>query len=426
MGQSERSSGAMVKTEEVPCDFILVAAGNLDALQGMHPALRSRIRGYGYEVFLRSTMDDTIENRERLIRFIAQEVIKDEKIPHFDKGAVLEILREAQRRAGRRGKLSLRLRELGGLVRVAGDIGREEKSPIVTRDHVLSAKAVAKPLEQQVADKHIERRKEYQSFLTEGAAVGLVNGLAVFGADSGMSELAGVVMPLAAEVTAPQSREEGRIIATGKLGEIAREAVLNVSAVIKKYTGRDISNYDVHVQFVGAGEGVEGDSASISVAMVVILAMENIPVNQEIAMTGSLNVRGDVLPVGGVTAKIEAAAESGLKKVIIPKPNERDVLIETKYKDMVRIYPVTTIRDVLDIALVGAKKQALLAKFSSILSARIPPKPRKGPITPKPTVVITKKKDVPAAAKPVDTGQKPKQPAAPAGIIPAKKDVPTA
>ena len=427
MGQSERSSGAMVKTEEVPCDFILVAAGNLDALQGMHPALRSRIRGYGYEVFLRSTMDDTIENREKLVRFIAQEVIKDEKIPHFDKGAVLEVLREAQRRAGRRGKLSLRLRELGGLVRVAGDVAREVKSPIVTKEHVLTGKSVAKPLEQQVADKYIERRKEYQSFLTEGAAVGLVNGLAVLGADSGMSEQAGIVMPLAAEVTAPQSREEGRIIATGKLGEIAKEAVQNVSAIIKKYTGRDISNYDVHVQFVGAYEGVEGDSASISVATTVISAMENIPVNQEIAMTGSLNVRGDVLPVGGVTSKIEAAAESGLKKIIIPKANERDVLIETKYRDIVKIYPVENIRDVLEIALVGSKKQELLNKFSSIMSTRISVKPRKTPVVPRPTVVITKKKDIPVAIKPTDKGgQKQKQPPVPAGIIPAKKDVPTA
>jgi Lon-like ATP-dependent protease len=84
-GQSERSSGAMVKSEAVPCDFILVCAGNLDAMQGMHPALRSRIRGYGYEVFMRSTMPDTTENRNKLVRFVAQEVSKDKKIPHFDR-----------------------------------------------------------------------------------------------------------------------------------------------------------------------------------------------------------------------------------------------------------------------------------------------------------------------------------------------------
>src|SRR5438046_10623152 len=75
VGQSERSSGAMVKTEAVPCDFILVAAGNLDAVQGMHPALRSRIRGYGYEIYMKATMVDTEDNRLKLVRFVAQEEI---------------------------------------------------------------------------------------------------------------------------------------------------------------------------------------------------------------------------------------------------------------------------------------------------------------------------------------------------------------
>ncbi len=135
-GQSERSSGAMVKSEPVPCDFILVCAGNLDAMQGMHPALRSRIRGYGYEVFMRSTMEDTEENRQKLIRFVAQEVSRDKKIPHFEKKAVGEIIKEAQRRAGRHGRLTLRLRELGGLVRVAGDIARGKQAPLVTAENM--------------------------------------------------------------------------------------------------------------------------------------------------------------------------------------------------------------------------------------------------------------------------------------------------
>ncbi len=74
----------MVRTEPVPCRFVMVAAGNLDAIQGMHPALRSRIRGYGYEVYMADSMEDTPENREKYVRFIAQEVKNDGKIPHFD------------------------------------------------------------------------------------------------------------------------------------------------------------------------------------------------------------------------------------------------------------------------------------------------------------------------------------------------------
>jgi Lon-like ATP-dependent protease len=367
-GQSERSSGAMVKSEAVPCDFILVCAGNLDAVQGMHPALRSRIRGYGYEVYMKSTMDDNYENRIKLIRFVAQEVGKDKKIPHFDKQAVGEIVKEAQRRAGRKGQLTLRLRELGGLVRVAGDIAREGNRPVVTQEHVIAAKKIARSLEQQIADRYLEVRKEYKSFIIEGAQVGMVNGLAALNTQSSMSEYSGVVLPIVAEVTPAQTKNAGKIIATGKLGEIAKEAVSNVSAIIKKYTGEDISNHDVHVQFIGTYEGVEGDSASISVATAVISALEDVPVDQTIAMTGSLSVRGMVLPVGGVTAKIEAAAESGIMKVIIPAANLRDVVLEQRYIGKIQIVPVTNMSEVLENALVGGiKKESLLKKLAALV-----------------------------------------------------------
>jgi Lon-like ATP-dependent protease len=370
LGQSERSSGAMVKSEPVPCGFILVAAGNLDAVSGMHPALRSRVRGYGYEIYMRSTMQDTDANREKLVRFVAQEVSKDKKIPHFNKGAVGEIIREAQRRAGRRGMLTLRLRELGGLVRVAGDIARERNASIVEATHVFDAKRIARSLEQQVTDRAVERRKDYNTCLTEGSVVGIVNGLAVLNADSAMSEYSGIVTPIVAEVTPAHNREGGKIIATGKLGEIAKESVQNVSALIKKYTGEDISNHDIHVQFIGTYDGIEGDSASIAVATAVISAFEEIDVDQTTAMTGSLSVRGQVLPVGGVTAKIEAAAEMGLKRVLIPAENMKDVLLEDKYIGKIEVIPVLTFNDVLSYALVGARKEGLLKKLALLVAGK--------------------------------------------------------
>jgi Lon-like ATP-dependent protease len=357
-GQSERSAGAMVKTDPVPCDFIMVAAGNLDAIAGMHPALRSRIKGYGYELYMKDSMDDTPENRKKLVRFVSQEVRKDKKIPHFDRSGVEEIVREAMRRSGRKGHLTLILRDLGGLVRVAGDIAHAEGAKYTTGEHVVNAKMMARSVEQQLADEYLEHRKDYKLFKTEGYEVGRVNGLAVVG-DSG------VMLPIIAEVTPAQSREEGRVIATGRLQEIAQEAVQNVSAVFKKFTGKDISRKDIHIQFVGTYEGVEGDSASISVATAVISSLENIPVNQRVAMTGSLSVRGDVLPVGGITPKIEAAVQAGIKEVLIPQSNMNDVLIEEKYKDKVKITPVVTIEDVLEHALEGKMKTKFIEKIKS-------------------------------------------------------------
>ncbi|WP_298275127.1 ATP-dependent protease LonB [Ferroplasma sp.] len=367
-GQSERSAGAMVQTEPVPCDFVLVAAGNLDAIRNMHPALRSRIRGYGYEVYMNDTMEDSDDNRKKVVQFIAQEIAKDKKIPPFDSGAITEILKEAQKRAGRKGRLTLRLRELGGLVRVAGDIAVTGKQAIVTADDVNEARSLSKPVEQQIADRAIEVKKLYKMFTGSGSAIGKVNGLAVMGS-SDMSDFTGVVMPIVAEITQAQHPHNGMVYATGKLGEIAKEAVQNVSAVIKKISGKNVADVDIHIQFIGTYEGVEGDSASVSIATAVISSLESIPVDQTVAMTGSLSVRGDVLPVGGVTAKVEAAIDTGLSKVIVPASNFNDIILDEAHKDKIQIIPATRIEDVLENALItGPEKDKFLQKIKDIVN----------------------------------------------------------
>ncbi len=345
-GQSELSSGAMVRSEPVPCKFVLIAAGNLETTRNMHPALRSRIQGMGYEVYMTDTMSDTIENRRKLARFVAQEVSKEKgKIPHFSKDAVEEVIYEAQRRADRKGHLTLRLRELGGLIRAAGDLGLERGEKLVTAETVRAAKALARTLENQISDSYVDQRKQYKIIEIEGAKVGRVNGLAV------INQRSGIVMAIEAEVVPAFSQSEGKIIATGQLRIIAREAVQNISAILKKYVGKDITSFDYHIQFVGAYSGVEGDSASISIATAVISAIEKVPIRQDVAMTGSLTVRGMVMPIGGVTAKIEAAVEAGMKRVIIPIQNVADIKIEEQYKDKVEIIAASTFSEVLKAAL---------------------------------------------------------------------------
>ncbi len=358
-GQSERSAGAMVRTEPVPCDFILIAAGNLETVKHMHPALRSRIRGYGYEVYMNETIKDTEENQNKIATFVAQEVIKDAKIPHFSKVAVDEIIEEARRRANRKGHLTLRLRDLGGLVRAAGDMAKEQKSKFVEKNHLQQAKKIARTLEHQLADKLIERKKEYEVIVTAGNKVGRVNGMAVIG---GAGSYSGIILPIESQVT--PGGKESEIIATGKLGEIAKEAIKNVSAIIKKYFGEDIKEtYDIYVQFLQTYEGVEGDSASIAVATSVISAFKDIPIKQNTSMTGSLSVRGEVLPIGGVTSKVEAAIDAGLKNIIVPKSNMQDIIIDKQKLKSINIIPVETISDVLKEALVWKGKQDILKKI---------------------------------------------------------------
>ena len=160
--------------------------------------------------------------------------------------------------------------------------------------------------------------------------------------------------------------KEKEFVATGKLGEIAKEAVKNVSAIIKKYFGEDIKNYDIYVQFLQTYEGVEGDSASIAVATSIISALKKIPVKQDTAMTGSLSVRGEVLPVGGVSAKVEAAIETGIKRVIVPRSNLQDIVIDKEKLKHVKLIPVETISQVLKEALDWKGKRDILKKIQNI------------------------------------------------------------
>lgn len=356
-GQSEMSSGAMTRTEPIPCDFVLVAAGNYEDLAKIHPALRSRIRGYGYEVYMNLDMPDNEENRFKIVQFMAQEVQRDGKIPHFDKGAIEQVLFEAKRRAGRKNKLTLKLRDLGGLVRAAGDIARAKSKEFVQAEDVVEAKLSAKTLEQQMVDKIIEERKDYKVYLNEGAVIGRVNGLAV----SGYGD-AGMILPIEAAVAPAHSKAGGRVIATGKLGEIAKEAVQNVSAIIKKLSGKDISNYDLHVQFLQSYSGVEGDSASVSVATAVISALEKIAIKQSLAMTGSLSVRGEVLPVGGITSKVEAAIKAGFKEVIIPKANSQDIVLPEPELKKIKVIIVSSLSEVLENAFEKSSGTSKLVK----------------------------------------------------------------
>lgn len=149
-GRNVGSSGTMVRTEPVPCDFILVLAGNLPDLEKLHPALRSRIRGYGYEIALADTMTDDPANREKLARFVAQEVEKDGRIPHFSREAVEVLIEQARRMAGRPHALTTRFRELGGLIRAAGDVAVDEGDLLVLPNHVHTAIESTRPLEEQI------------------------------------------------------------------------------------------------------------------------------------------------------------------------------------------------------------------------------------------------------------------------------------
>ena len=118
---------------------------------------------------------------------------------------------------------------------------------------------------------------------------------------------------------------------------------------------------------------MDGDSASITIATAIISALENIPIRQALAMTGSLSVRGEVLPIGGVTAKIEAAARSGVKTIVVPRANMQDVLLDDRFENMVEVVAVDTLDEVMQYALIKHEQKASLVERLEAVIDRLTP-----------------------------------------------------
>ncbi|MEM0382806.1 MAG: ATP-binding protein [Candidatus Anstonellales archaeon] len=151
--KNTHGTGAVVKVENVPCDFILVGAINVVDLDSIHPALRNRISGYGYEILLNTWMPINEENIYKTYQFVAQEIVNDGKIPHAHISALHEIIKVSKMIAKSYDDvngLTLRLRYLGGIIRVAGDLAVLDEEEYILSRHVQEALKIAKPVESQI------------------------------------------------------------------------------------------------------------------------------------------------------------------------------------------------------------------------------------------------------------------------------------
>jgi ATP-dependent Lon protease len=156
-GRNPSSAGSTVRVENVPCDFILVGAMNINDLPSLSPALRSRIRGSGYELVLNTHMKDEKKNREKMAQFVAQEIQKDGRIPHATPKAVEAIIAESRRicrATDNVSGLTLRLRALSGIIKLAGDFASLEGSELIEPPHISHAIRHAKSAEEQLEEKY--------------------------------------------------------------------------------------------------------------------------------------------------------------------------------------------------------------------------------------------------------------------------------
>ncbi|MCX8131335.1 MAG: ATP-dependent protease LonB [Clostridia bacterium] len=300
----------------LPADFRLVGATTRTADE-LPPALRSRCA----EIYFRPLVP----------------------------GEVAKIARNAALRGGFKveeqfdgliAKYAQNGRDAVNIVQIAGGIAQIENRSLITR----------KDIEWVIEFGHYSPRLEKKVCAIE--QVGCINGLAVFGSNTG------TVLDI--EVSAIKvSSGKGNIKITGIVEEeemgghghkykrtsSAKGSVENVMTVLNRFMDIDIKEYDLHMNFPG-GVPIDGPSAGIAIATAVYSAIKNIPISGDIAMTGELSIRGKVKPVGGVVAKVEAAKLAGIKRVLIPEENWQEL-----FTDMgIEVIPVENINQVIDIA----------------------------------------------------------------------------
>lgn len=197
--------------------------------------------------------------------------------------------------------------------------------------------------------------------IAAGPQVGLINGLAVTGPNTGsLLELEAVVMPVGkgngqVTVTGVVEEEELGSLKGSRLRRksMAKGSVENVITLLRQHLSVDPRDYDIHINFPG-GIPVDGPSAGVTVAVAIFSAITGIPVDHEVAMTGEVSIRGYVKPVGGVVAKVEAARLAGVKRILIPKENWQEIF--RRFVDC-QVIPVETLEEVLKLALIRPKKQ---------------------------------------------------------------------
>jgi len=302
----------------LPADFRLIGATTRTPNE-IAPAIRSRC----IEVFFREL------DREEIIA-VAKNASDKVEITISDKG--LESISDYARNG----------REAVNMIQTLAGISINENRTFI-REEDIDWMAHSSQLTQRM-DRKIEAKSK----------IGLVNGLAVYGPNSGAL--------LEIEVTVMAATDEkGSINITGIVEEesigggsgksvrrksMAKGSIENVITVLRSM-GVPANQFDIHVNFPG-GSPVDGPSAGIAMATGIYSAIYKIPVDHTVAMTGEISIHAGVKPIGGVIPKIKAAKLAGAKKVIIPAENMQPLLSEIKD---IEIIPVSNVKEVLDQAL---------------------------------------------------------------------------
>jgi len=310
---------------------------------------------------------EIIRSENVLIEYaqVIKKLIKQEKLKEFDKSAIAYLLEISAILAGRQNKLTLRFSVIADIAREASFWANDDGFNIVSAAHVEKAYQFARERHGMLEDKVTEMFENKTLLIdTDGEKIGQINGLAVYNADF-------YSFGRPTRITATVSLGSGTIInverEAGMSGRHYNKGVLIISGYFRETFGQDQPlSFNANLVFEQSYGMVDGDSASCTEIFALLSTLSSLPIKQSIAVTGSLNQKGDVQPIGGVNEKVEGFFDicklnglTGNQGVIIPQQNVVDLMLREDVIDAVKknkfhIYPITRVEDGIEI-LTGVK-----------------------------------------------------------------------
>ena len=357
-------STSILKPEPIDIDAKIILIGSQD--------IYSLLANYEYDfkkIFkIKADFDYEIKRNDKvLVEYarVIKKMIKEENLCEFDKNAIAYLIELGAKYIGNKNKLTTKFSYIADLAREANFWAIDDGFNVVSAAHVQKALNSAKERHGLLEAKITEMYKQDMYLIdTAGERIGQINGLAVYGGDF-------YAFGRPTRITATVSLGSGTIInverEAGMSGKQYNKGVLIISGYFRETFGQDLPlSFNANLVFEQSYGTVDGDSASCAEIFALLSTLANLPIKQSLAVTGSLNQKGDVQPIGGVNEKIEGFYDickmkglNGTQGVVIPVQNVEELMLREDVIDSVRkgefhIYPITRVEEGIEI-LTGVK-----------------------------------------------------------------------
>ena len=307
------------------------------------------------------------KDKKTILEYAAfiKKITTDDNLQPFDKEGIAAIIEFSTRIAGRQRKLSTRFNIIADVVRESSYFSKKDKKKVVSRTHVEKALEERFDRVGLIEDKIQEMIEEGTIMIdTKGSVVGQVNGLSVY-------QMGGYAFGKPTRITANTAVGRAGVINIEREADMSgrthNKGVLILGGYLRgKYAQNKPFSLAASLAFEQSYSGVDGDSASSTEVYAILSSLSKLPLRQDIAVTGSLNQKGEIQPIGGVNEKIEGFFEvckskrlTGSQGVIIPQQNTQNLMLRKDVVEAVangqfHIYPVKNIDQGIEI-LTGIK-----------------------------------------------------------------------